>query len=161
MVEKYYDVIYVFCYRRFFGNRALAEDLTQDVFLKLIENIEGYQLTGKFFNYLFTIAVNTCNNYSSKKKLSTTELNEAVFAPEEDETVHKMMERETSDQIQKALNMLPDIQKEALLLKFFYNLKVKDIAQITKTSVPTAQSRVQQGLKKLNKYLDRKELFNE
>ena len=83
LVRKYYQNIYNFCVRRCNGNTTLAADLTQDTFLKLITHIQQYRLTGKFINFLLTIAVNTCNNYFKKKSpdlvdmdtLSTVESN--------------------------------------------------------------------------------------
>lgn len=158
LVNQYYDVIYSYCYRRCYGKKQLAEDLTQDIFLKLIKNIENYQFTGKFFNYLFTIAVNTCNSYYQKKKLDTTELYENI-ALEDADTTASVIDKEEAHEVQKALDQLPDIQREALILKYYYNMKVKEIAKITNASVPTAQSRINQGLKKLSKMLDREE-FN-
>lgn len=50
------------------GNPDTAADITQDVFLKLLENIQSVRKIGKFQNYLLTIAVNTCNNYTKKAK---------------------------------------------------------------------------------------------
>lgn len=51
------------------------------------------------------------------------------------------------------------MQREAIILKYYHDFKVKDIAKTTGVSVPTAQSRIQQGLKKLSKLLDRKEFL--
>ena len=67
LVRKHYQTIYSFCVRRCNGNTTLAADLTQDTFLKLVEHIQQYKLTGKFTNFLLTIAVNTCNNHFKKK----------------------------------------------------------------------------------------------
>ena len=50
------------------GDPDTAADITQDVFLKLLENIQSVRKIGKFQNYLLTIAVNTCNNYTKKAK---------------------------------------------------------------------------------------------
>ena len=72
-----------------------------------------------------------------------------------------LMMEESVNQVQVALNRLPDMQREALILKYYDELKVKDIAKITGTSVPTSQSRINQGLKKLSKLLDREEFMNE
>jgi RNA polymerase sigma-70 factor (ECF subfamily) len=71
-----------------------------------------------------------------------------------------LVNQENATRIQKALNQLNDGQREAIILKFYYNFKVKEIANITSVSVPTAQSRIQQGLKKLKKMLD-KEAFED
>lgn len=45
LVHKYYDEIYFYCVRRCYGDRDLASDLTQDIFLKLVENISRYRFT--------------------------------------------------------------------------------------------------------------------
>ena len=66
IVRKYYQSIYLFCCRRLNGDPDTAADITQDVFLKLLENIQSVRKIGKFQNYLLTIAVNTCNNYTKK-----------------------------------------------------------------------------------------------
>lgn len=161
LVNKYYNQIFSFCVRRCLGDRVLALDLTQDIFLKIIENIEKYKLSGKFFNYLFTITVNVCNNYYNKKKFTQFELDEKVLNLGSGTIITHLITQENANQIQLALNTLPDIQREALILKYYYDLKVKDIAKITGTGVATSQSRINQGLKKLSKLLIREELLND
>lgn len=161
LVDRYYQRIYSYCYRRCFGQANVAEDLTQDVFLKLVTSIDRYQFTGKFFNYLFTIAVNTCNNYYSKKKFDTTEFPDYLPDQQQKSSLQLMSEEEDSDEVQQALNQLPAIQREAIILKFYYDLKVKEIAKMTAVSVPTAQSRINQGIKKLSKLLDKEAFYIE
>lgn len=157
LVGKYYDQIFSFCVRRCFGDRELASDLTQDIFLKVVENISSYSFTGKFFNYLFTIAVNHCNNHYVKKKIQAEELKDESKTSSAVSASEIVIRKEEQSSVQTALDQLPDIQKEAIILKYYHEMKVKEIAKVTKVSVPTAQSRIAQGLKKLNKYLDRKE----
>ena len=151
LVQKHYQQIYEFCVRRCGGNQAVGADLAQEVFLKLIENIHRYRFTGKFTNFLFTIAVNTCNNDYKKKKPVHAEI-EAVA-----DTVPNVEEiavlREESRRIVEALNQLSDIQKETVILRFYHNMKVKDIAAITHVPLPTAKSRLKQGLDKLRRKL--------
>lgn len=161
LVNKYYNQIFSFCVRRCLGNRTLAADLTQDIFLKVIENLDNYKFSGKFFNYLFTITVNVCNNHYNKKKLTQYELDEEVLNVGYELIVSNIITKENKNQIQLALNALPAIQREALILKYYHDFKVKTIAKITKTSVPTSQSRIYQGLKKLKELLDREEFKND
>ncbi|VDH00272.1 RNA polymerase sigma factor sigV [Lysinibacillus sphaericus] len=139
----------------------MAADLTQDIFLKIIENIENYKFRGKFFNYLFTITVNVCNNYHSKKKLIQYEFDETSINVDTETISKNIIAEDNSNRVQLALNTLPDIQKEALILKYYHDLKVKNIAKITGTSVSTSQSRINQGLKKLKGLLDREEFLND
>ena len=101
-------------------------------FLKLVTSINTFRYSGKFYNYLFTIAVNTCNNYCTKKSLNQTELNDSVFSTDvEKSMIDNIIENENSIIIQKALDTLPDMQREAIILKYYHDFKVKDIAKTT------------------------------
>ncbi len=51
--------------------------------------------------------------------------------------------------LKEALGELPDMQKDAILLRYFHNMKIKDIAKITGTNPSTVKSRISQGLNKL------------
>jgi RNA polymerase sigma factor (sigma-70 family) len=139
---------------------VLAADLTQDIFLKLIENINRYRFTGKFHNYLFTIAVNTCRNHFSKKKFKEEQLEDYLYFDKEERKRDTLVIQEEEQLVQQALDQLNENQKEAILLKYFYDFKVKEIAKIMGTSVPTTQSRIHQGMKKLEGILNRKEFDN-
>lgn len=161
LVEKYYDTIFNYCRRRFFGNTILAEDLTQDVFLKVISNIDSYKFSGKFFNYLFTVAVNACNNYSKKQKFEESEFDESYADHSNLNSKNKEVADSKGDEIQNALDALPEYQREAIILRFYYDMKVKEVAMVTGTSVATAQSRIQQGLDKLKRLLKREDFYFE
>ena len=159
LVHKYYDEIYFYCVRRCYGDCDLASDLTQDIFLKLVENISRYRFTGKFYNYLYTIAVNTCNNCFKKKHITQIELTDSLVSDSENSLLNEVLHDEEKMLVKKALDSLPDVQREAVILKYYHNLKVKDIAIITGVGVSTAQSRIYQGLKKLEKVLEREDFL--
>ncbi|MCD5000865.1 RNA polymerase sigma factor [Enterococcus saccharolyticus] len=159
LVNKYYESIFHYCRRRFFGNESLAEDLTQEIFLKVIRSIDSYRFTGKFFNYLFTIAVNTCNDFSQKKKLDEVALENIEQIATNSFDTEKWLVEELQDTIQFALNQLSQQQREAILLKFYYGMKVKEIAAITDTSIPTTQSRINQGLTKMKRLLNKEDIY--
>lgn len=153
LVRKYYRSVYQFCYRRLNGDADTATDITQDVFLKLLENIQAVRMLGKFQNYLLTIAVNTCNNYFKKEKPAYVDLETLEMVDETDSSLEKVIRKENRNAVRSAINELPDYQKEVIILRFYYDLKIKEIAAITNASVPTVKSRLQQGLKKLQRYL--------
>lgn len=78
------------------------------------------------------------------------------------ETIEKLLINQVDSQlIQTALDKLPILQKEAIILRFYQDLKVKEIAKITGVGVATAQSRIHQGLKKLASYLNEEEFRND
>ena len=157
LVRKYYQNIYQFCVRRCNGDTALAADLTQDTFLKLIEHIQQYRLTGKFINFLLTIAVNTCNNHFKKKSPDIVDMDTLSAVPSNLNISEEVLRQEDAKIIQQAIDRLPDMQKEVVILRFYHDRKLKEIAAITGVSLPTAKSRLKQGLDKLKRYLDREE----
>lgn len=74
--------------------------------------------------------------------------------------VKKINDIEQKDVIQKALDELPDKQKDVIILKYYEDFKIKEIAKMLAEKVPTIKSRLKQGIEKLSKYL-RKEDFYE
>ena len=157
LVRKHYQNIYQFCVRRCNGDTALAADLTQDTFLKLIEHIQQYRLTGKFINFLLTIAVNTCNNHFKKKSPDIVDMDTLSTVPSNLNVSEEVLRQENAKIIQQAIDRLPDMQKEAVILRFYHDRKLKEIATITGVSLPTAKSRLKQGLDKLKRYLDKED----
>lgn len=157
LVRKYYQDIYNFCVRRCNGDTALAADLTQETFLKLIEHIQRYRPTGKFINFLLTIAVNTCNNNYKKQSFDCIELDTLTKLPDQNDIESTVLQHEMALTVQQAINRLSDVQKETIILRFYHNRKLREIAEITGVSLPTAKSRLKQGLDKLKRYLDKED----
>ena len=60
---------------------------------------------------------------------------------------------EEKDKIVQALNRLPEKQKEVIILRYYEDLKIKDMAKILDEKVPTIKSRLKQGLEKMSRYL--------
>ena len=121
--------------------------------MKLLENIQAVRMLGKFQNYLITIAVNICNNYFKKAKPIYTDLDALELTDDTDSSFDRIIQDENRLEVRRAINALPDYQKEVIILRFYHELKIREIAKITKASVPTVKSLLQQGLKKLQRYL--------
>ena len=154
LVHKYYDSVYFYCVRRCYGDCDIASDLTQDIFLKLVESLPRYRFIGKFQNYLYTMAVNTCNNYLKKRHIEQIELTDNFTTDLDTSLIDEILHDERKETVQKALDLLPEIQREVVILRYYHDLKVKDIATITGVGVSTVQSRIYQGLRKLEKVLE-------
>ncbi|MCI9141733.1 MAG: RNA polymerase sigma factor, partial [Lachnospiraceae bacterium] len=165
LIDKYYQEIFRFCYYRT-GNEQTAYDCTQDTFLRMLRFLDNYVETHKFKNYLLRIALNVCRDYyrtNSPPTVSLAEDNREQYDEEgrftgqfmysgEDESEKNGYEQiETSHVIQKCLLRLPEFQREVIILHFYYGYKVREIAKITGVSLPTAKSRLKQGLDKLKK----------
>ena len=152
--KKYYDDIYRFCYYKT-GNSSLSYDLAQETFLKLIKYIGTYKHRGKFKSYLITIAMNVCNTYFDKNKVELEELDDNQTYKENDSNELSRIEQKNS--IDKALKELPEKQKEVIILKYYEDLKIKDISKILDEKVPTIKSRLKQGIEKLSRYLGKED----
>lgn len=120
-------------------------------------NIQQYRLTGKFINFLLTIAVNTCNNHFKKKSPDLVDMDTLSTVESSVNVSEEILRQEDTQIIQQALDRLPDIQKEVVILRFYHDRKLKEIAAITGVSLPTAKSRLKQGLDKLKRYLDKED----
>lgn len=160
LTRKYYKSIYAFIYRKV-GDKETAYDLTQEVFIKVIQRIQSYSHKGTFKSWLFSIAINHCRDYWGsayyRHTSQKTELRETLESDEK--SIPYIFERKVMrEQVRFALASLPDYQKEALILKYFHHMKIKEISKVTNTSVPTVKSRLKQGLNKLAKLLRRGEV---
>ena len=154
LVKRHYEDVFAYCYRRT-GNREDAEDLTQEVFLKLVKAIYRYRHTGKFRNFIFTIAVNCCNDFIRRQKTRPEKEHddaylESAVSGEMSPSEH-MAKREDRFILYDRLSGLKEEQKEALVLYYFHGFKAREIAEITGVPLATAKSRIRQGLEHLKK----------
>jgi RNA polymerase sigma-70 factor (ECF subfamily) len=131
----YSQKVYRYCLR-FLGDSALAEDAFQESFMRVYENRENYR-GGNFGAWLYTIARNTCMNYMRVKK-EHDKFNEGF---------HGYENVESSDvglkiNIEKAIAQLPDVLREALLLREYEDMSYQEIADILKIELSLAKVRV-------------------
>ena len=140
-VRKYYDPILSYCchHTTVYG---LAEDLTQETFERFFRSLPTYRHTGKLANYLYVIAGNLCRDAAKKKQeLPMEEIREDAEDPFE--CVNCRMN------IQQALGQLPDELREVVILRYFQNLKQREIAGILGIGIPLVKYRMNQAKKKL------------
>lgn len=151
LIEKYYEDIYSYCYRRL-HNKDMAQDATQEVFLKFCKSINTYNHVGKCKNYLYIIARNLCINLLKKPECLHLEDIDKAESDSSKIIVNK-------NYIEDKLNKLPESQKEVIILRFYNDLKIKDIAKITNTNISTAKYRLFQGLKTLKNLFSKEDWF--
>ncbi len=156
LIQNYYDDIYRLCYYKT-GNASISYDLTQETFLKLIKYIGNYRDKGKFKSYLITIAMNVCNTYFYENNINIEELDSNQNY--EKDNFDELEKIEEKDIVVQALNKLPEKQKEVIILKYYEDLKIKDISKILDEKVPTIKSRLKQGIEKLSRYLGKEEVY--
>ena len=145
LIKRYYTPVLHYCKRQCF-NLEKAEDLTQETFLKLFQNLSGYKGKRKFKAYLYTIASHLCIDESRKMKECFLE-NEEEIRDDCDE-LHRL---EAQSEIEDLLNLLSPEQREAVVLRFGAELSFGEIAKVTGCNMRTAQSRVRNALKIMRK----------
>ena len=154
IAEKYYDDIYRFCCFQT-GNPADACDCAQETFIRFIRYVDSYR-ERNLKGYLLTIAANVCRDYFKalyrERELEKTQMDQPV-RQEEDFTQNC-----GESSLLQALSCLPCVQREALTLFYFDELKIREIARITGTNTATVKSRLHQGKQKLKKILEEKGL---
>ncbi len=165
LINRYKDKIYssiMFLVK----DKYLAEDLFQDVFIKVIDTIRNNRYTeeGKFLPWALRIAHNLCVDHFRKVKRSpaikTSDdrdifevLNMKEASPES-----KMMQGQSHDRVRRLLDMLPDEQREVIVLRHFADLSFKEIAQMTNCSINTALGRMRYGLINMRKMMAEKQI---
>lgn len=152
LVRRHYNNIYAFCCRRC-GDPDRAADLTQEVFLRLVRSVPRYSPTGKFSNYLLTIAVNVCNDDHRRKRADELPLSDTVAASQAPEK--EVLRASGEDAVRRALAALPDEQRSTLILRYWHDLKLRDIAKITGVPTATAKSRLRLGMAKMKSSLEK------
>jgi RNA polymerase sigma-70 factor (ECF subfamily) len=145
---------------KYLGNRADAEDVCQDVFLKVCRAAETYQPTAKFTTWVYRITVNAClnrirsvqthRNVSMDADLTGdgggVELADGVDPP----ASQHLEQEELETKVREAMGRLPDSQRTAVLLRRFQELSYEEIARVMDTTIPAVKSllaRARQTLK--------------
>lgn len=131
-------------------DEALTEDLTQDVFLKMIRTIEDYKINGKasFATYIITIAKNTLIDYTRRNKAVFSELSEAEIQSG-DNIENKVITGMRYEEIVQYIDDLPPNQASVIRLKYIDEYTLKEIEAITGVPEKTVKSGIHEGTKKL------------
>jgi RNA polymerase sigma-70 factor (ECF subfamily) len=144
-------------------DQALAEDIFQDTFLKVIQSVKSgkYSDNGKFLSWVMRIAHNLIiDHFRRIRQMNTISndnyesdiFNSRQFADEniEDTIVKKQIHHD----IRKMISHLPDDQREVVILRHYAGLSFKEIADITQVSINTALGRMRYALINMRKLME-------
>jgi RNA polymerase sigma factor (sigma-70 family) len=147
-------------------DKYLAEDIFQDVLIKIIDTIRGGRYTeeGKFLPWAMRIAHNLCVDHFRKVKRTPSiktsddrDIFEVINFTEEGAD-EKMMKRQSHDRVRQMLDLLPEDQREVIILRHYADLSFKEIASLTNCSINTALGRMRYGLINLRKMMTQKNI---
>ncbi len=152
LYRRHYDAVFRYCFHRLF-ERHTAEDITAEVFLKVVENFGRFKGNeNQFRNWLYKIATNAVNNHLRKTARRNTVLKGArrQIGSQVDDC------GETSDKLallREAVFALKPRYQTIITLRFFENLKLTEIAEVLASSPGTVRSQLARALAKLRKKL--------
>jgi RNA polymerase sigma-70 factor (ECF subfamily) len=160
LIEQYQQRLYR--YLLFLtGNRALAEDLFQETWVRVLERGHQYNAKNKFESWLFTIARNLVIDVSRRKKIASLEEvgnpdSEQSFDPPDDRAIsalQMLVARENQKAVQLSLLKIAPYYREVLLLRFHEELPLEEIATVLAKPISTVKSRLYRGLEALKSAL--------
>jgi len=147
-------------------DRYLAEDIMQDVFVKVIDKLNTGKYTdeGKFFPWLMRISYNLCMDHFRKtKSMPVIRMNDGSDIFEtldfaEPSPEQAMSSTQTRDRVRIMLDRLPADQREVIILRHYANLSFKEIARLCQCNINTALGRMRYGLLNLRKMMVEKQI---
>ena len=138
------------------GRSHPAEDVLQDVFIKFIESLDGFELTGSLKGYLAKCVANRSRDILRRDRHRAAEGMEAADHAEskQDGPLQTAIADEEEHRLRIALMQLPDEQQEAVLLHLQVGLRFRDVADVQGVSAKTAESRYRYGIGRLRSLLN-------
>lgn len=164
LVEIYSPRLYGYFYR-LTGRREDAEDLLQDVFVRVVRMIGRYEHENRFDAWLFRIATNLVRDRVRRRRRAAgvessggQQDEPGVLEEVPDEEVDRpddvMQTAEQVDRMQRVLRQLPAAEREVILLRHFSQMSFKEVAEAMGTPLGTALARAHRGLSKLRRLME-------
>jgi RNA polymerase sigma-70 factor (ECF subfamily) len=138
------DKVYSISLYFFHGNQAIASDVTQQVFLKLMTGIAQYRGESEFSTWLYRLVVNACLDAARRQKPDAA-IPEAFAAPDSQEEDYARRQMATS--VRAGVSALPPKFRIAVLLRHFEDLSYEQMAKVLHCSMGTVASRLSRGHK--------------
>ena len=132
-----------------------ADDLTQEVFIKVHKYIDGFREDSRLFTWIYRIATNECLSFLQRKK-------RRFFLPIGDVAGELSSKLDSSNHIsgeeiqlklQKALLVLPDKQRAVFNMRYYDEMTYEDISEVTSTSVGALKASYHHAVKKIEEFL--------
>ena len=175
LVRRHQSPLYNFAYRQM-GVQAVAEDVVQDAFVRVVQNAAEFKHEARFTTWLYTITRNLCIDQMRKRALrkhaslddakggARGEEGDGPTLGEQTADTRASVEREATgtelkERIAKAVDLLPDDQREVFLMREVANLPFKEIAEVTGVPENTVKSRMRYALERLQQALSEYEEY--
>jgi RNA polymerase sigma-70 factor (ECF subfamily) len=149
LVENYRDLLLGTAYL-ILKNRQSADEVVQETVIKMWENLPSLRDSGSLKPWLMRILVNEANQQFRKKNIPTVPLESAPEIPDDDYNIDELLIQEENHQmLREALSSLSPEQREVIVLRYYSDLTVPEIAAAISIPEGTVKSRISRALDKL------------
>ena len=167
LVKRWEKPLLNYCYRMI-NDISLAEDLRQEVFLRIYRSAKTYRPTAQFSTWMYRIATNLCLDILAKQRRRKETPIDAYLESESDGFDERLIDpsespdatvlkKEIESQVRSALACLPEDQRVVVTLRHYNDMKFHEIAAIVERPISTVKSRMAAALERLNKMLSNQE----
>ena len=157
LVRRYQEKVYWIAHR-FVNDHDQADDIVQEVFLKVYRALNDFRGKSSVYTWLYRITVNVSLNTIRKQRIKDfLRIDELFDYPsEESERPDKQYEqREQKQLIEEAIQRLPEKQKAVFILRYYEELPYEDISKILKTTVGGLKANYFHAVKKIGEFVNR------
>jgi RNA polymerase sigma-70 factor, ECF subfamily len=162
LIKRWERPIYALAYRQI-GREEDARDVCQETFLRAYRALSGFRGQAKFSSWLYRIALNLCRDWLRRERRTPVvavsedvDLIEMASRLEPSESVEDRVARhDLSRAVERAMAVLPEEQRTAILLKEYHGLTFQEIADLVGCPLSTVKTRLYQGLAVLRRELAR------
>ena len=165
LINRYQNKVYSTAYS-YTRDYEEAKDLTQEIFIKIYNNLNSFQNKSQFSTYLYRVAVNRCIDWTRKKRPKTI----SILLCQDDEKAdiydfvadyesnpeEILLRRENSDLIRQEVNKLPEIYSTVMIMYYFQDFSPQEISDILKVPRKTIDTRLFRARNLIKKKLTRK-----
>ena len=147
-------------------DQYLAEDIFQDAFIKVINTLRSgkYNEEGKFLPWVMRIAHNLVIDFFRREKrgpiITSSDDTDIINMLQifDESAEEKLLKEQTYADLRQLIHLLPDEQKEVLIMRHYADLSFKEIADLTDVSINTALGRMRYALSNLRRMMKVKEV---
>ena len=154
LLKKYQQKIY-WHVRRMVIDHDDADDLVQDVFIKVWKNLQGFRADAQLYTWMYRIATNECITFLNKKKQKNNiPLDDVSYELAETLADSTYFDGDKAQmKLQQALLTLPDKQKLVFNMKYYDDMKYEEMSEVLGTSVGALKASFHLAVKKIEAYL--------
>jgi RNA polymerase sigma-70 factor (ECF subfamily) len=166
LLSRHKDKIYTSIYL-FVKDRELAEDIFQDVFIKIVDTLRKgkYNNEGKFLQWALRISYNMCvDHFRKSKRMNIVGSSDtfdifSIIENTEDHMEGKIIKSQIHSKLRMLIDQLPHEQREVVILRHYADMSFKEIAQLTRVSINTSLGRMRYALLNLRKMTHESEMM--